>query len=244
MKISKEQKRRIKRTIIEAAVKVVDKVGFKAATMRAIASEAGVGDATIYNYFPAKDKILYAYFELQLEATLKELMELEDYQHYSAQEKLQALLEINLLRLKADRAFVKEVFELAYISALGRYGDAAQARKRMSAFVEEVIETAAAVGEIPDQPYTTFISGLFWDYYLGILIYWLKDQSEDYNDTSRLIDLSLGLVAAILHSGIIAKGADLASFLIRTHLYDGMERMQSILSGLQKEYGEQHGKRT
>jgi AcrR family transcriptional regulator len=37
--------------------------GFKSATMREIARRSEIGDTTIYNYFPNKESILYAYYE-------------------------------------------------------------------------------------------------------------------------------------------------------------------------------------
>ena len=44
--------------IIDAAIKVVSKQGFRRTTIKQIAKEAGVADGTIYNYFTNKDDIL------------------------------------------------------------------------------------------------------------------------------------------------------------------------------------------
>ena len=61
MKINEQDKQLTRVRILEAAVDVITIKGFKAATMREIAKEAKVGDATIYNYFPTKEKVLYGY---------------------------------------------------------------------------------------------------------------------------------------------------------------------------------------
>ncbi|MHC1712231.1 MAG: TetR/AcrR family transcriptional regulator [Solidesulfovibrio sp.] len=66
MKISEEQKRKNRDEIIRAAVDAITEKGMKGATMREIAKKAGLGDATIYNYFPTKEAIVYAYYEDQL----------------------------------------------------------------------------------------------------------------------------------------------------------------------------------
>lgn len=47
------------RSILEAAVKVINRKGFHAATTKEIAREAGVAEGTIFNYFPTKKDILH-----------------------------------------------------------------------------------------------------------------------------------------------------------------------------------------
>ena len=63
MKISEQEKQRTRLKILEAAADVIIEKGFKSASMREIARRAGVGDATIYNYFPSKESLLYGYCE-------------------------------------------------------------------------------------------------------------------------------------------------------------------------------------
>ena len=53
MKVSKKEKAKTRIKILEASVDVITEKGFKSASMREIARHAGVGDATIYNYFPS-----------------------------------------------------------------------------------------------------------------------------------------------------------------------------------------------
>jgi len=63
MKISEADKVKTRIQILDASVDVIIEKGFKSASMREIARRAGVGDATIYNYFPTKEKLLYGYCE-------------------------------------------------------------------------------------------------------------------------------------------------------------------------------------
>ena len=55
MKISKKQQKENRTKIIAATVDLVISKDLKSATMREIARKAGVGDATIYNYFSTKE---------------------------------------------------------------------------------------------------------------------------------------------------------------------------------------------
>ena len=71
-----------------------------------IARQAGLGDATIYNYFPTKEAIVYAYYEEQLDESVKRLRVIPDFNEYSLQEQLQAFFETQLELFLPDREFV------------------------------------------------------------------------------------------------------------------------------------------
>ena len=70
MKISEDQKQENRKKIIRSAVDAITQKGMKGATMKMIARKAGLGDATIYNYFPTKEAIVYAYYEEQLDESV------------------------------------------------------------------------------------------------------------------------------------------------------------------------------
>ncbi|MEJ2497711.1 MAG: TetR/AcrR family transcriptional regulator, partial [Sulfurovaceae bacterium] len=63
MKISQEAKEKTKIKIIQSAVDLITKNGYKNTSLREIASNAGVSNPTIYNYFPSKENLLYDYLE-------------------------------------------------------------------------------------------------------------------------------------------------------------------------------------
>jgi AcrR family transcriptional regulator len=55
--------------ILEAAIRVFDAQGFRGATIRDIATEAGVADGTVYNVFANKEALLLAILEPLLKAS-------------------------------------------------------------------------------------------------------------------------------------------------------------------------------
>jgi AcrR family transcriptional regulator len=55
--------------ILEAAIRVFDARGFRGATIRDIAAEAGVADGTVYNVFANKEALLLAILEPLLKAS-------------------------------------------------------------------------------------------------------------------------------------------------------------------------------
>ncbi len=96
MKISKKKQLQNKKRLLKVAVDLIAKKGYKKTSMSKIAKEADIGEATIYNYFPSKEHILYEYYYfLQLE-TKKRLLEMEEFNEFSLKEQLQTLIETEL----------------------------------------------------------------------------------------------------------------------------------------------------
>ncbi len=216
MKVSKKEKQRTRQRILQAAVDVMIEKGFKAASMREIARRAGVGDATIYNYFPSKEKLLYGYCEEKQDEVAVTLKQIPDFHEYTLREQLQQLAETELALWLPDREFLAEVFELTFYSPAASLVNLAETRRRFNLMVNDMIEAAIEAGEIPEQPYQALLAPLFWDYFTGILAYWLKDDSEGFANTTQVVDRSVEMIALVLQTGMIGKALDLFSFLLRS----------------------------
>jgi AcrR family transcriptional regulator len=218
MKVSESEKTKTRIKILEAAVDIISEKGFKSASMREIARHAKVGDATIYNYFPSKEKLLYGYCEHIQHQVMQNLKSIDDFHEYSLQEQLQQLVDMELQTWLPAREFLQEVFTLTYYSPVSGATHLAETRRLFTQMVTDMIEAAIEVGEIPEQPYQELLPRLFWDYQSGILAYWLKDDSEEFANTTSLVDKTMEIIANILHNGLIGKSLDLISFLFRTHV--------------------------
>src|SRR5262245_46265140 len=64
------------KAIREAAVKVIAKHGFEAASLREIAKEVGIQAPSLYNYISSKEKLLFELTKVPLTAMLGEYKEL------------------------------------------------------------------------------------------------------------------------------------------------------------------------
>ena len=56
-----------------------------------------------------------------------------------------------------------------------------------------------------------------WYLFLGMGAYWLKDDSEDFEQTTEFLDKTLLMGGALLRSNICSHANDLGSFVIRHH---------------------------
>ncbi|MEE9343816.1 MAG: TetR family transcriptional regulator [Gammaproteobacteria bacterium] len=218
MKISEKDKVKTQVSILNSSVEVITEKGFKSASMREIARRAGVGDATIYNYFPSKEKLLYGYCEYVQQQSMDALREIEDFHEYSLQEQLQQFVETQLQLWLPARGFLREVFKLTYYSPVAGAAHLNSTREIFNRIVIDLLEAAIEAEEIPEQPYQDLLPRLFWDYQTAVLAYWIKDDSEDFSNTTQLVDKSMVIIASILHQDMIGKSLDLVSFLFRSHV--------------------------
>jgi AcrR family transcriptional regulator len=224
MKISQEQKIESRRAIIRAAVDLISEKGFKSSTMRGIARAAGMGEATIYNYFPTKEAILYAYYEDHMPACIEALRQVADFHTFSLQEQLQTLFDESLNLYLPDREFVRRTFAMVFLGGSREWSRVKPIRAAFLAAVNDMLAAAAEVGEIPEQVFQELLGQFFMDAYIGMVHYWLTDTSDGFANTSVLADRGLDLACALLKAGVANKIFDMAVFLFKTHVLTRLDR--------------------
>ena len=118
MKTSQAQQDKTRRNILASAVEAMSAQGFEATTMKQIARDAGIGDATIYNYFPTKEKLILGYFEQVMADAVSATLATPGLDSYTLQERLQRLTDAVLEQLLPNREFVQMTHQLVRRSAL------------------------------------------------------------------------------------------------------------------------------
>jgi len=228
MKVTQEQKQETREKIISSAVEIISEKGFRATTMKAIAQKAEVGVATIYNYFPNKDKILFAYFEEQYIRLAEQLDEIEGFDEYELNEQIQLMIETSLDNFLEDREFVQEASYLAVFSPMTSFNDSKRAR-------DIFLDTAKDIWNKNlekhgrDTPLTQdWMLLLFWEYYLGVVAYWLKDESLSFNHTTQLIDKTSDIIKLTVESDLTGKLMNLGTFIYRTHFHSYLANFKPI----------------
>ncbi len=223
MKISKAQKTKNRNKIITSAVDIMIAKGFQKATMREIAKHAGMGDATIYNYFSTKESILYAYYEERIKDTIKHLKLIDKFNEYTFQEQLQTFFETELDLFLQDREFVQKTFKTVFFALSSNFSRLRPIRNRFMDVINDIFDAAVQAGEIQEQLFQEMTYQLFWEYYIAIVLYWLHDTSDQFSETSVLIDKSLDLTCAVIRSGIGNKMFDMGTLLFKNHILGRLE---------------------
>jgi AcrR family transcriptional regulator len=175
--------------ILEAALAVFRERGFERATMREIATTAEVAVGAAYYYFESKDSIVMAFYQRSQEEMRLSLEHMLDSSR-SLEARLRGLITYKLDYFLPNRKL---------LSALSAHSDPAHPLSPFS------LETAAIRGQdigfftraIKDskvklpaniQPY---LPRLLWLYQMGIILFWVYDNSPKQHRTTVLFDKTL-----------------------------------------------------
>ena len=228
MKISGEVKEQTRIRLLESAVDVISEKGFDKASMREIARRAEVADATIYNYFSTKEKLLFGYCELVQQRVMAELKSLDNFHEFSLRDQFHQLVETEVRMWLPAREFLAEVFAYTYGAPVVGQELLSDTKAVLKVMVVDLIDASIEAGEMPEQPYQDLLPALFWDYQSAILAYWLKDTSDGFANTTKLVDQSTEIIAQLLMGGVIGKTLDMFSFLFRTHVLQHMNTLENL----------------
>lgn len=218
-KVSRQKQEETRRNIISTSVELFSAKGFEKTTMKQIARAAGIGDATIYKYFSSKDKLIFGYYGLKAQESVEEFLAEEDLDDYSLQEKLQLLIDVYLTNLLGDREFVNDSLNMIMRSPSILFKEVTPVREEFIGVIHDLLIEAENSGEIAKSPFTAITARLANEYILAVLLYWIKDDTDEFSNTTQMVDMSLSLAVEILKSGIIGKATDLASFFLKAHLF-------------------------
>ncbi|MEZ4705272.1 MAG: TetR family transcriptional regulator [Bdellovibrionota bacterium] len=226
MKISQEEKLRNEKVILETASQMMAEKSFSEVSLRDISIQAGLSQATAYKYFKTKENMIFRFFELIQDECREKLTEIPDFGNYHLEEQIQILLETQLEILEKNRSFVSQILHDAlnldfFQSAQGF----APVREKYESMIHDLLQAAIEAGEISKPPVYGFVLRSFWDLYVFVLIYWIKDHSSHYTNTTQLIEKILGVSKALLQSQVLSKTSDLFHFVIKEHVFSLLDKM-------------------
>jgi len=225
MKKSKKSQEKTRITLIETAIHLMIQKGFESTTMREIARTAGVGDATIYTYFPSKERIVWAYIQLRQQQAIQKINNIAQFDSYTLQEKLHIYFETILEGYLPDREFLPTAFKMTQHAFITHSADI---KNINSLFLDQTrlfLTDAIEKNEIPNQSIETLLPNLILDLYFIVLLYWSKDESENFQQSTQLTDLLLAIMMGILQQGLISKVMELGAFFFRNHLFTQIDSL-------------------
>jgi AcrR family transcriptional regulator len=182
--------------ILNAALAVFQERGFERATMREIATEAGVATGAAYYYFDSKDALVMAFYEraqaemrVELEAKLARCKTLETRLRTIIAEKLEYFAP-NRKLLGALSAHTDPEHPLSPFSA-----DTRTIREEDLAFFAAAVADSGVKLPKDIQPY---LPRLLWMYQMGLILFWVYDKSPGQRRTKALFDQTLKMLLLTL----------------------------------------------
>lgn len=185
---------RTKTLIFEKALELFRTQGFEATTMRDVACAAGVATGAAYYYFPGKEAIVLAYYDQVQSLHGKKVCEqLEGKQ--GLRERLGIVMHLKLEILKNDRKFLGALFRYTgepgnSLSVFGK-GTAEQRKHSIEIFREAVAST-----EMSEEG-KQLLPWAMWLAHLGMILFFIHDESEGQAKTHKFVDGVLDVVAGL-----------------------------------------------
>jgi len=183
-------------SILATALALFRRVGLDAATMRAIAKEADVALGAAYYYFQSKEAILQAYYDQVQERHHAIALEALARPGLNLEERLKAVFHAKLDILRDDRKVLGALFRYAGEPAhpLSALGPATRKNR------EQAIATFALAtqGEKVRDDLRAVLPTLLWAAHMGMLLYFIYDESPEQVRTRKLVDGAISLFSSVL----------------------------------------------
>jgi len=183
--------------ILDSALALFRQQGFDSATMRDIAEKAGVATGAAYYYYPSKDAIVMDFYqrscaEMQpkIEAALEHANGLEV--------RLRELIRVKLVHFAPNRSVLR---------ALLRNGaDPKHPLSPFSAQTKEIRDIDIAwfrrilvdCGTRIPRDLEPSLPGVLWFFQMGVIFFWVVDESPHQARTARLLELAAKSVASLI----------------------------------------------
>ena len=197
-----QNKEAIRRRIVKSALNLFQTKGFDTTTTKAIARKAGIAEGTVFNYFRTKEEIALSFFEEEVDHAIAAVRDNPRLRTAPLEEKLFTLVHSQLEYLAPYERFIGAalIHALNPASHLGPFSHRAQQlRHRYLAFVTELVEESTPKKQ--HGALSWLVPEAFWIYYIGVLLFWLYDSSEDKQHTVAFLDRSLHVGVSFLTNG-------------------------------------------
>jgi len=183
--------------ILDSALALFRQEGFDTATMRDIAAKARVATGAAYYYYPSKDAIVMDFYRRSSAAMQPEIeIALEGASGLEA--RLRRLIEVKLAHFAPNRGVLR---------ALLRNG--ADPKHPLSPFSVETREIRdidiawfrrllVDCGMRIPRDLEPELPGVLWFFQMGVIFFWVIDESPDQAKTKLLLDLAVKSVATLI----------------------------------------------
>jgi AcrR family transcriptional regulator len=183
--------------ILDTALRLFRERGFEATTMRDVAAEAGVATGAAYYYFRSKEELVMAFYlrtaEEERERFAAALAVTKDLKR-----RIRALIEIKLEQFADHRALLTALLKAGVDprDPLSPFGEqtAPVREQSMQWFTRAVAESDAKV----PKDLAPHLPRLLWLYHMGLIYYWVIDESPGQRRTQKLLDGTLELIVQLL----------------------------------------------
>lgn len=181
--------------ILDAALRLFRDKGFDVTTMRDVAAEAGMATGAAYYYFHSKEELVMALYTRTSEEA-RELVPAALGESRDLKTRLRAVIDTKFAQFAGHRRL---------LGALVRIG--MDPKHPLSPFAKETapmreesigyFRDALAGTKVP-KDLEELLPGLFWFYQLGLILFWIYDESPGQRKSERLTGATLDIAVRLI----------------------------------------------
>ncbi|MBI3966681.1 MAG: TetR family transcriptional regulator [Chloroflexi bacterium] len=180
--------------ILRAALELFRERGYDETTMRAISERAGVALGNAYYYFRSKEHLILGFYAQSLVEHLAASRAILDTERDFAT-RLRGVMHAKITTSEPYHRFAGLLFKTAAdpLSPLSPFSSESEPVRQASTalFAETLFGSSTSV---PDD-LRAELPNLLWLYQMGVILFWIHDQSPEHRRTYRLVDHTVDLVA-------------------------------------------------
>ncbi len=184
--------------IVDTALRLFHDRGYEATTMRLIAAEAGVSVGNAYYYFPSKQHLVQAYYDhsqAQHVAAARPVLDAGG----DLGTRLHGVLRARVDTMASEKGFAVDFFRYAADprSPLSPFSpESGPAREASIGLYAEAV--AGAQGLKVPQELRDALPELLWLYQMGVVLFWVHDDSPGSAKTGALVDRTVPIVVRLV----------------------------------------------
>ena len=183
--------------ILDAALELFRERGFAQTTMRDVAAAAGVATGAAYYYYRSKEELVLAFY-VRSDQEAREAFARAIAASKDLRKRMRGLIEAKFAQFGRHRALLTALLKAGVDprDPLSPFGDETRAVR------EENIAWYARALEGSDVKLPADIAAhaprLLWLYHMGVIYFWITDDSPQQQRTQKLLDATLDLVVSLL----------------------------------------------
>jgi AcrR family transcriptional regulator len=183
--------------ILDAALALFREQGFDAATMRAIAERAGMATGAAYYYYPSKEAIIMDFYQRACDA-MQEILRTRLADLNTLEEGLVELIRVKLDHFAPNRDVLRALLRNGADPKhpLSPFSVETQSIRDLdiSWFQHLLNQTKTRV----PRDLAPHLPRILWFFQMGLILFWVTDDSPRQRRTAKLLPLACKLVASLV----------------------------------------------
>jgi AcrR family transcriptional regulator len=188
--------------ILDAALELFRERGFAETTMRDVAAAAGVATGAAYYYYRSKEDLVMAFYVRTDQEAAEQFAEALA-RSKKLEKRIKGLIEAKFAQFSEHRALLTTLLKAGVDprDPLSPFGEETRVvREENIAWYARALEGSDV--RLPDD-IAKDVPRLLWMYHMGLIYFWITDESKEQVRTRRLLDATLDLVVGLLKAAAL-----------------------------------------